>query len=227
MCSATGVAILQAGAGLNQAQAQINEGSRQNKYYRYMASLKDTEAEMVKATGRRQTRAIQDNAGQQSKDLNDELKRVQGSQRVALAASGVGAGSASAEDVAMDTINRAKADELAIRFNADRSSEETLRMADFEAMNLRNEASGMRAAGRNAKSAAGVNAFSTLLSSATQVADTWYQHSQTQVTPKKDSNYVPDYSGKGLNLKSQAPGDPRQRRAGYMRGKKDYWSWGK
>lgn len=227
MCSATGVAILQGGAGAYQAQAQISEGSRQNKYYRYMASLKDTEARLVKDTARRQESALQDNASRQSVALNDELKRVQGSQRVALAASGVAAGSVSAEDIALDTMSRAKADELAIRFNADRSSQEALRQGDFEAMNLTNEAAGLRAAGRNAKTAAKTAAFSTLLSSATQVADTWYKHSLTKAAPAKNSKYVPDYRGSGTNLKSEAPANPRLRRAGQRSNSGYFKGWGK
>lgn len=210
MCSATGIAVLQAGAGAYEAQAQLNEGSRQNKYYRYMASMKDTEARLVRAAGERQVGAIQDNASRDSRALNDELKRVQGAQRVAQAASGM-APSGSAEDVAGDTISKAKADELAIRFNADSASQETLRQADFEGMNLRNEASGFRAAGRNAKSAAKTGAFATLLGRATQVADTWYKNPPAE--QPKASNYVPDYRGQKLGLESAAPMDPRLRRA--------------
>ena len=91
---------------------------------------------------------------------------ISASQRAALAANGIPLYGGTAADIGLDTANKTKMDELAIRFNADTKSWETNQQARDFNWQSQNQAQQYRYAGQNAKRAGKANAFSTILSTA-------------------------------------------------------------
>lgn len=178
MCSIGAVVAMQGVSGVMQAKSQLEEAKSTNSYYKHMADMSDKQAEMAKIAGDNKISYIQDQAARDSLAVNTQARQVEGAQKVALAANGVGSGSATAEDLALDSLQKEKLDELAVRYSADLSSFETKRSANLEALNYKSQAIGYRAAGKQAKYAAKVGAFNTLLSSATSMASTAYRSKQ-------------------------------------------------
>lgn len=210
MCSTGAVMALQATGGIMQAQGQIKDGNSTNSYYRHMADLSEQQAELTKIASDRKISYIQEQAARDSVAVNNRARQVEGAQKVALAANGVGAGSSTAEDLALDSMNKEKLDELAVRYSAELSSFETQKAANVEALGLQSQAVGYRAAGKQAKTAAKVNAFNTLLGTATSMSSTAYQAKQYQPikakpTPEKEpKTYIPKYltaaAGRGAGM---------------------------
>jgi hypothetical protein len=171
MCDpvSAGVALGLASGGLA-AYGQYSAGKNQQKFYNDLAGTQDKQAEVVEQTGREQERLIVDQAARDTTDLKRDARRVEGAQKVTLAANGVGGGSATAEDLARDLFNEEKADELAVRYNADMRVWETRTQTKFAAHDLRNQAWQHRVAGQNAMTAAKFNAMSSLAGGASQAA---------------------------------------------------------
>lgn len=75
-----------------------------------------------------------------------------------------------AEDIANDTFNKQRLDELAIRYNADVKSWETNTQAANQNWAAQTQANQYRYAAKNAKHAGKIAAFTTLLGTATSTA---------------------------------------------------------
>jgi hypothetical protein len=148
MGASTGLSIF---GGLQAALQQRKAAEAQKKYYYFQADQSDKEAQLAIEAGMREADTIRRSA-----------KGVTASQRAAMAASGVGAGSVTAEDVARDTFNRSEMDALVVRYNA-----------DLQGWSKRLQARSYRMAGDNALTAGNINADTTLLTTATGVADSW------------------------------------------------------
>ncbi len=172
-----GAAAIPAAIGLQVAGSAFaadsaqQAGKAQEGYYRYLASTSDANANLTELGGKVQSRSIQDAAAAEYVQNLRNVKRVEGSQRAGFAANGI-AGSVTAEDIARDTNNTAKLDEMAITYNADTQSSEVLRQAGITAMNQRSEAAGYRMAGSQARIAGNRSAIASLIGGASSVAST-------------------------------------------------------
>lgn len=151
MVLSTGVSVY---AGLEAAKGQKEIAKSNKAYYYYLASLSDKEAGMALTQGARDQNTI-----------SVAERGVESSQRAIMAANGVGAGSVTAEDLIKNTFNQAELDKMAVRYNA-----------NVTAWNKKNEASSYRMAGNNAVTAGNINADTTLLTTASSVADKWINY---------------------------------------------------
>ena len=208
-------------AGASQAyQGNVAAGAATNDYYTYLADQADIQAGMIEETGARQIQYIKDATARNSKYIKDAaeinvtqiqdagardtaslvkaVKSLEGSQRTSMAASGIGGGSVTAEDIAADTFSKAKKDELAIRLNADLGSWNILRNAAIsdkeqrinanyniweigaetknKAYNVRTQGYGYRLAGRNAIISGNNNATSSLLTSVGSIGNNFMNY---------------------------------------------------
>lgn len=207
--------------GASQAyQGNIAAGAATNDYYTYLADQADIQAGMIEETGARQIQYIKDAASRNSKYIKDAaeinvtqvqdagardsdalgkaVRSLEGTQRASMAASGIGGGSVTAEDITSDTFSKAKKDEMAIRLNADLSSWNILRNASIadkelkintetniwevgaetknKAYNARTQGYGYRLAGRNAIIAGNNNATSSLLTSVGSIGNSFMNY---------------------------------------------------
>jgi len=211
---------MQIGGAQASYQANIDAGIAANDYYQYLADTADINAGLVEETGKRQMKYIKDAAIRQSKyiaeaaEINVDqavdaaardtrilgraVSQVEGQQKTTLAAAGIGGGSVTGEDIAMDTFNKAKLDEMTIRFNADLKSWDILRSAKIAqdennytvsnniweiwnttknaAANARSSAYGYRLAGRNAIIAGNNNANASLLGSIGSIGNSYMNY---------------------------------------------------
>lgn len=173
-----GASIMLAG-GLMNTYAALAGANSQQSYYNYLADLGEQQAGMVERRGERQVSDIMDAASRQSQTVKTRGKQVNSSQRAAMAANGMGAGSASAEDVVYSSEIANENDLRQIGTNANIAATETRYDAAMEAINLRNQAAGNRVAGKYAKATGYTNAATSILNSASSVASYWYQWKDT------------------------------------------------
>jgi hypothetical protein len=82
----------------------------------------------------------------------------------------LGIGGTTATDIAAETFDKAKIDELAIRYNADVAAWEAINTGKNAAWTLRSEASQYDIASRNIKKASQINTLTTVLNTAASVA---------------------------------------------------------
>lgn len=189
MCEPTtiiaGTALaLQAYSAYSSSQAANEAGQSQQNYYNYLADNNDKQAKDTEAQGVQIATVTQDQAARDTKTLRNEVHKVEGTQKATMAANGVGLDSATAEDIAGDTFDRAKMDELAVRYNADMRSWDAQETAKQNAYQLRVQARGYRMGGANAATAGRVAATTSLLGGATSMAGTTFNWSQTSAGKK-------------------------------------------
>jgi len=190
MCSPAVIPLVMSVAGgIMSASAQKKAGEAQKRYYDYLAGQNERQAKDVIKAGEQQTTFIQDAATGETKSLRASQRQFAGSQKVALAANGVPLSSVSVEDLARDTFKKEEMDAEALRYNADTQAYEVQMQARNQAISLRDQASGYRMGGANAQQAGNLNAATSLLGTATSVANQWYGYRQTSggriVTPPK------------------------------------------
>lgn len=167
-----GAGVLQAGAGLYAAKQQRLQGEMAQKEQEFLAAQDEINARLTVAAADRKAVDIADSAAFQDKSVKLDLANTLSGQRVGLAASGVGGGSVTAEDIGYDAAKAAGLDEAMIRANADRAIADVHRNGEWDAQNLLFSARGKRIAGESARSAGRMNATATLLGTAGQVAGT-------------------------------------------------------
>ncbi len=162
--------------------SQYKAGAAQNGYYNYMANNSNTEAKYALAEGEQavkqgelQSKVIQDTASQEGKQLKTNQAEFNASQKAALAASGVYG--VTAQDITNNTLSKEKLDEMTLRYNADVKSYEATTNAGYQnqakkyqAWQSNIQADQYRYQGKYALYSGKVGAFSSLLSSAKQVA---------------------------------------------------------
>ena len=169
MCEpATIATIATVGAGALSAYGSYQEGASEQRYQNYVADQNVQQGKLALERGQRQSERIQDTAKEEGKRLEMDSTRHAASQRAAMAAAGVQG--VTAEDIVSDSFSSEKLDELTLRYNADARSYETTESAKYEDYALRSKADQHRMAGKNAKRAGKINAFSTLLGTAASVA---------------------------------------------------------
>jgi hypothetical protein len=167
---ATQVAAL---AGGGYAMSAQNSAAKAKKtYYENQAARRMQEADLARKAADRNIENTQLQASQEAKQLAMKTGAVVGTQKAALAASGVGGGSVTAADIATDTFDKSKLDEIAIRYNADSRSSEYENDARNQRWSAQADAVQLKAAGKNAIREGRVEQTSTLLSTASSVAGT-------------------------------------------------------
>lgn len=182
--------------GVMQAGAQRDQAERQNDYYQHIADTTEKQAELLesvserqlgylKSTNDRQVKYVQDEAAFNTKILRKSLNKTIGSQRAGMAANNIDAGSATAEDIMLDTLKNEQLDELMIRYNADVKAYEMNYATEVKTWELKtktamqswdlyNQAAQYRMAGENGIQAGNTNSFATLLGTAGSVANNTY-----------------------------------------------------
>lgn len=167
------VAGLAMGGSALSAFEQGQAGKAQANYYNYLGAQANTNATLAQARAKADIRNIGMDEFQQTQGVTRRLTQTIGAQKAGLV-SGAGASSRTAQDLIKDSMEGANLDELAIRYNADQRSRMAQIGADTQSMNYRAQAGGFGMAAINARNAAGMGQFSTLLGGAGQVANSYY-----------------------------------------------------
>ncbi|MBN2453748.1 MAG: hypothetical protein JXB40_05775 [Candidatus Omnitrophica bacterium] len=158
---------LAAASGGMSMYGAYQQGQTQDAYYKYLAESNELEAQAAEKTAETQSTLAQDEAARKAKELKGEVSRVEGAQKAAMAAMGLTG--VTAEDVLVDTTNRAKLDADNIRYNADIQSWMANKEGAERAWSLRNQGTLFGFAGKQAKRAAMINMTSTLLGTASSI----------------------------------------------------------
>ena len=178
MCApmlALGVGLgVQAIGGIYSAQQANQAGKSQQAYYNYVAAQNRAQAEAVRKAADKQSIFIQDSAAIENAQLGRSAAQLASTQKASLTANGVDLSSGTAADIAADTHDKRKLDEIMIRRNADLKSYSAITQGDFDAKDLENQSQLNIMAGQNARKAGKVAAVSTLIGTAGQVAGGYY-----------------------------------------------------
>lgn len=191
---------VQVAGGIQAAQAQAQQGRNNKDYYYELADINEEQADEQRGVAERQVAyntkvansnitSLNANASRDTMTIERASRQVSGAQTAAGAASGVEAGSATAEDIARDTFDKASLDKMAIRYNTDNkignialtsniNSWETMNQADLNARNLRRQAKAYRRAGDLGVSAGNINANTTLLTTAGTALSSAYSYAK-------------------------------------------------
>lgn len=181
---------LTAAAGGMTAYGQVQQGKAQSKMYQYQASLALQNVKLTKEYAEQQKKsietaatgnitAVQGTAAEESKRLAREITLLTGTQKATIGALGIGG--VTAADIAASSFDKAKANQLALRYNADVRSWEVSEEAKrniwglgeetkYKVWSLEEEAKSYGAAAKNARRAANISAATTLLSTAASMA---------------------------------------------------------
>lgn len=184
MCSVAAVGLI--GTGL-QVVGRIQQLSANNKaadinaeYYQNLATSNEEQAQEVLNASEIQQKYIVTSAAQESKRAREKFKSVIGSQKVVFASNGIGGGSATAQDVALDSLNKSAEDEDFIRYNADTTAMEIYRGSHFQADQLRTQSKHYRTAARNEIAKKSNNYMSAILGGTSDVATGILNYSRFQ-----------------------------------------------
>jgi hypothetical protein len=165
-----GALALTATAGGMQAYGQYKEGSATNKYYKSVANTQQQQGDIDYVRGEKQSDLIQDSAKFEGVKQKGQAAQVASSQRAAMAANGIDLSSVTAGDLASETMSKARLDELAIRYNADVGTWNTMEDAKYKKWSAYTQANQSRAMGKNALAKGKNDAGLTLLSTAASMA---------------------------------------------------------
>src|SRR4051812_48533799 len=118
----SGAAMVAQGAGTGlSAWSSYQGGLAQDAYFESLAANSRTQAALVQGQANQEITSAQKQGAYETTMLNRHTKEVEGSQVAGEAASGI-AGSGTSADIARDTFNKSKMDQLAIKYNADVAS---------------------------------------------------------------------------------------------------------
>jgi len=143
----------------------------------------DQNITLVKRNEEANITATQLDASQQAKNLREGVSRTIGTQKAVIAANGIGGGSVTAADIAADTFDEAKKDEIAIRYGADVKSANITNEANNRIWGINNDTAneiwGLDAqsaeydmAAKNSRISSYINAGTSIMDSATSMART-------------------------------------------------------
>jgi len=165
----TAVAIgATATAGGTSAYSQYQQGASQKKYYNSLADRSTKEGQAALETADRQSTAVQDTAKISGERLAKDQQRFNATTRSELSARGISG--AMAEDLISSNFTNEEMDKLILKNNADLKSWEINTQGAYSNWASINEANDYRYAGKSAKRAGAIGAFTTLLGTAAQVA---------------------------------------------------------
>lgn len=172
MCDPVTLTVVAAGtmaaAGGVSAYSQYQEGAAQKKYYNSLADRSTKEGQAALETADRQSTAVQDTAKISGLKLAKDQQRFNATTRAQLSAQGVSG--AMAEDLITSNFSNEEMDKAILRNNADLKSWEINTQGAYSNWASINEANDYRYAGKSAKRAGAIGAFTTLLGTASSVA---------------------------------------------------------
>lgn len=169
--SFVGVAIaVTAVAGVTAAYGSYAQGQASKKMNKYNADVAAKQATLTARTAEQNIQATQTQASLESKQLRQNVAKLEGTQKAVLAASGIGGGSVTTADIQSSTIDTAQLDQMALRYNADYKSWAIRNQTDIDVWGLENQSNQYLMAGKNAATAGNIGAASSLLQSASQAA---------------------------------------------------------
>lgn len=157
-----------AAAGGMTAYGQVQQGKAQSKMYQYQSSLALQKASLTKKIAETNITAVQGSAAEESKRLAREVTELTGAQKATIGALGIGG--ATAADIALSTFDKAKLDQMAIRYNANVRSWGIGEEAKYNVWSLEEESKQYGVAAKNARRAANINAATTILGTAASIA---------------------------------------------------------
>lgn len=166
----TGLAV---GAGVMGASGAYSAGLAEDSAYQAQARSVESQAALDQISTTRQNRYDLQNVGQEVKQIRRAGKKNFAKQLTAAAASGMDLSSVSLEDAVLDSLRSEQEDIDLIKRTASARAREADLQAQLNAINAQGQAAQMRVAGRYAKKAGKINAYSSLLSSAASVAGMW------------------------------------------------------
>lgn len=166
----TGLAI---GSGIMGASSAVVSGRAEAANYNAGARTLETQAQLDEATTLRQNKYDLQNAALQVKQLRRAGRQNYAKQLVAAAASGMDLSSVSLQDAQLDSLRAEQEDIALIKRTASERASQAALQAELNKISARGQAEQMRIAGKYAKKAGKMNAYSSLLSSAASVAGMW------------------------------------------------------
>lgn len=155
-------------AGTASAYNSYQQGAAQKKYYNSLADRSTKEGLSALETADRQSTAVQNTAKTSGERLAKDQQRFNATTRAQLSAQGVSG--AMAEDLITSNFSNEAMDKAILRNNADLKSWEINTQGAYSNWASINEANDYRYAGKAAKRAGSIGAFTTLLGSAAQAA---------------------------------------------------------
>lgn len=161
--------------GIISAIGQNQKAQSNKRYNDFMASTADEQATEVRETSAIARRMITAGASRSSQKAAVTSKMALGAQRAAAAASGLGGGSVTAENLAIDEANKSVLDDIYIRFQADQQKAINERDELAQERGYARQAQAYRMAGDAAVAGGGWNTAGTMLGAASQAADIWYR----------------------------------------------------
>jgi hypothetical protein len=201
-CDPTGgyatLGVIMAVGGATGAYGAYSEGSSTSAMYRAAARNAELQKDIYRRTAEQNTArtkaAMERNISATMMDASMQAKSVQqiaeataGTQKATSAAMGVGGGSVSQADALLDTFDKQKMDEMAIRYNADAAAagitdEGNQRLWDIQ-YDLQNklwaadvEKQQYEYAAKNAKKAGNIKALGSILDTASSIGQLGLQY---------------------------------------------------
>lgn len=166
----TGLAV---GSGIMDASSAVIAGRAEQAKYNAQARAVETQAALDEMSSNRQIKYDLQNAAFQVKQARRAGRQNYGKQLVAAAANGTDLSSVSFEDVVLDSLRAEKEDIDFIKRTASARAGEMQLQAELNKVGAKGQAEQMRIAGKYAKKAGRINAYSSMLSSAAMVAGMW------------------------------------------------------
>lgn len=166
----TGLAV---GSGIMNASGAVISGRAEAANYNANARALETQADLDENTVLRQNKYDLQNAAYQVKQLRRAGRQNSAKQLAAAAASGMDLSSVSLQDAQLDSLRAEQEDIALIKRTAAARAGEAALQAELNKISAQGQAEQMRIAGKYAKKAGKMNAYSSLLSSASMVAGMW------------------------------------------------------
>ena len=180
----------QVGQGVSSGLA-FEQAKQTGAYYRALANQNAREADEALTTADLQETIYQNEAANQSKELQSQERTMEGSQIAAMAAMGIYG--VTADDILKDTRNKNKLDEINLRYNADIQSWSARREGKQESWALRQQGEYNLAARRNVLLNAKLNMVATTFmkapSNTSFLGGAGQQYQKKQPTPRTTSMY--------------------------------------
>ncbi len=143
-----GGALVLGGTVVSTAASLLKSDDREKDYYRSMAAAAQAQAKQTEENARRNAGYIFQDAAHQNNELSRNYSSLLGKQKTALAASGLGKGSATAQMILKNSRLNALMDQELLNDNMNRALYESNTQSSLQAMQYRAQASEYRAAER-------------------------------------------------------------------------------
>ncbi len=148
MGGAIGGVLFTGGTILSTAASLLGSDKAENDYYQSMAATAEAQARQTEETARRNSEYIFEDAAYQNTQLMRDYASLQGQQKTALAASGLGSASATAQMILKNSRLNALLDQELLNENMERAMYENTPSASLQAQQYRTQAQQYRRANR-------------------------------------------------------------------------------